>query len=78
MRAAIEMGRMSAEAREPAHIAVGMHNLAELLVEQGQLEAAEKEAREALELRLKSLGDGNPETVKSRELLAEILKRRGN
>jgi len=77
LRAAIEMGRMLGKGEEPAYIAVGLNDLAELLVEQGRLADAEKECRDALQMREKLLGPENPETVKSRELLNEILKREG-
>jgi serine/threonine protein kinase len=63
--------------KEHPHIALGLYELAAFLLEQGRLEEAETHAREAFKMRQKLLGNDNPETARSRDLLVDILQKEG-
>jgi tetratricopeptide (TPR) repeat protein len=61
---------------EHPHIAMALHDLGAHLRDQGRLEEAESAAQKAYEMRKKLLTVENPETVKSRDLLMDILRKR--
>ncbi len=75
LREGIELAREYWQGGEPAYVAVALHDLAVLQRDQGRLAAAEESARDALEMRRKTLGLENPETAKSRDLLIDVLQR---